>query len=164
MKKASHKVRARVREWPWGRNFFYTSFDLVWGGDIVRKRDLPCMLLSRAVEVFEYRAIRMGLLYGRISWGWWGWLRDLVDGWDLSLNSGMPMNALTKLLSSSANSKGSCLVSFRVEGGVQMGAERRTQLVLELYNLWSLRYSKIRPVTIQTHNASTILFALRPTG
>ena len=51
----------------------------------------------------------------------------------------MPMNALTKLLSPSANTKGSCLVSFRVKGGgrggVQMGAERRTQLVLELYNL-----------------------------
>ncbi len=96
----------------------------------MRKRDLPCMLLSRAVEVFEYGAIvwkdKLGMMRLVERLGRWG---------DLSLISGMPMNALTKLLSPSANSKGSCLVSFRVEGGVQMGAERRTQLVLELYNL-----------------------------
>lgn len=28
----------------------------------MRKRDLPCMLLSRAVEVFEYRAIADGAI------------------------------------------------------------------------------------------------------
>jgi hypothetical protein len=75
------------------------------------------MLLSRAVEVFGYRAIADGAVVWKDKLGMMRLVERLGRWRDLSLISGMPMNALTKLLSPSANTKGSCLVSFCVEGG-----------------------------------------------